>query len=343
MNYKVNDKDLNGIDYLNGTSSLNFKGIEPIKLTGSLSKSIYYNNPNITWLYDEWLFIQNEYNKVINFITEQWEYENLPDDLDKYILEYKILTNGIAYFIKIGNDIYIVNGSVIERDIYNRPLKIICNEESKLLNNKEFDIFGYIRNNRESQGIFRQIFRSISGMERTLFQIEKNLTSAAPKGVIINPKGEEPDTEEANSKSDIFESITNSQNTFSEISLDINQQQTLKEIMEGSNISNLFIPIELKDRTEQLLKNYTFFKENLKEIIGSAVGSINPKQERLITSETTAQQDLSDNNKAHLFNIRQNDIKNLNKKLNLNIVIKRIYTPEEEIEMRITNENTDKS
>lgn len=78
---------------------------------------------------------------MINRVMNMFHYENLPDTIPQYILEYYILINGSCVISKYHNNLYAFIGTMGgEPDVYYRPTKyIVANPGLKF--NKEFDLF----------------------------------------------------------------------------------------------------------------------------------------------------------------------------------------------------------
>src|SRR5699024_12223867 len=70
-----------------------------------------------------------------------FEYEGLPETLDRVQLEHQLQKNGYIFIIEHKNELYGVTGHLLgnEKDAYNRPTKIRV-DNIALNIHKEFDI-----------------------------------------------------------------------------------------------------------------------------------------------------------------------------------------------------------
>lgn len=330
-NTEITQEDMNGIDYLNGQGNVAKKSQTiNVAFKGALAK---YNGTFSQ--YEEIQFIRNILQQLYEYQTERFIYNNLPEGLTKYRLESKILENGSALIAKIGDNFVAVNYSVETINLYNEPVFVtILEPKSTSLNGKRVDLRGkdahIIRNNEQRTTIQIRAYRYIKSMEKVLFQIEKNILSSAPKG-IINLKNADIEFNEENQSpvKSSMEQMINGQDTFYAL-----RAKSIEDYdATGDNTEQIFIPIELTDRTDSLIKNYTFLKEQLKELVGASV-NIHQKKERAITDEISGQQGFSISASQHAFNIRLNDIEEVNEKFGLNIIIEYQpdITPEEQEE-----------
>lgn len=327
---EVTAEDLNGIDFMNGQGNVSKKGqTVNVAFKGALAK---YNGTFSQ--YDEILFIRNILDQLYEYQTERFIYKGLPKGLTKYRLESKLIENGSAVFVKINDNYVVANYSVDTFNMYNEPVIVrITEPKSPILNGKVVDLrsdLGHlIRNNERRTTILTKAQRYIKSMEKVLFQIEKNITSSAPKG-IINLKNADIEFNEVNQApvKNSMEQMINGQDTFYALrSKSIDDYDAT-----GDNNEEIFIPIELTDRTESLIQNYTFLKENLKELVGASL-NVHQKKERAIQDEISGQQGFSTSARQHAYNIRLNDIEEVNEKFGLSISIE--YQPDvtpEEVE-----------
>ena len=321
MNIIVDNDDLNAIDNLNGNSSISSKGPVFNISNGDILKGALDKYNKGFSKYTELQFILGMKSMIYEYQVERFEYENFPDGLDKYRLETKIVNNGSVLVTKFLNKFYAVNYTTENFNMYEEPMTVIVNEPKSLLNGKKIDLNDngvIIRNNHDKRVLYMNCFRFLKQMEKILYQIEKNLFSSAPKG-IVNLKGSELSfaDDNDNPERDSYEKMINGENTFYVIkSKDIGSTN-----LGDDNGDNMFIPIELTDRTDSLIKNYTFLKEQLKEMIGSESNTDVNKKERLITDEVKGQQNLATSILQHAFNIRKVDIERLNSFYGTNLTI----------------------
>lgn len=323
----VEASDFNQIDQLNGQATIAKKGGSTatldsegkvIDLKGALQK---YNG-TFSQL-DEINFIKGVERQMFEYQTEQFVYENLPKGLDKYRVEKKILENGAVAIVKLKEKYYALRFTTKQFNIYDEvDLIKIVEPRSDVLNGMEYDVkekdVAIIRNNIRMQTIFKDIYRYIRNMERTLFQIEKNLTSSAPKG-LINLKNSQIEFDEDGDSpyKSAMEYVANSQDTF----FVITAKPILEQDAATSDAEQYFTPMELTDRTETLIRNYTFFKEQVKELVGVIPNTVNPKKARLTEQEASSDTTLPNSTKQHAIEVRKIDWENFNEVFNENVVI----------------------
>ncbi len=327
----VDEDDLNLIDKMNGEGKVASKGPvyndEGDTLKGALTKYAGY----LSYM-DEQRFLRAQRQKLFRYQVERFNYLNLPDTLNKYRIEAKIIEHGSVAIVKIGDVYSAVNYTIKDFNIYNEPTVIqVMEPKSKILNGRVFTIgedVSIIRNNHGSFPLWQEAYRYINNMEKILFQLEKNVTASAPKMILNLKNGEfEAPGEQGNKKS--LEHVVNGQDT-----VYVYKPKSIQEQQAGGeNDDPIYIPIELTDRSESLVKQYQFFKEQVKEIVGAAVLSMSPKKERLTTAESDNDQSISNAMRQHAFNIRKVDIETTNKVFGTSIAIEiQVDTSPEELD-----------
>lgn len=342
---KVTTKDLNMIDAMNSNGNVQAREGQPAdtpvgdgrkSLKGALAAYGGSFKP-----YDEYLFIEGLRTQIYEFLSEQYDYgDTLPKGLTKYRVERKLIENGITFIVKEGDTYFSCVGSVTDWNMYKEPVGFIVNEPYSALNGRKFgqnDEWVFIRNNVKQNSKLKTLFRYFSDLEKVFFQIEKNLLASAPKGLIDTRLGSiEWGEELQNGFKNAMEVVINSQDTFFELKVPENVMSAGRGagLTTGDN-KNVFIPIELTDRTDNLIKNFTFIKEQIKEIIGADLNSVLGKKERMINGEIDNQQSLSDKTETHGLNIRINDWNFFNETFGENVVI---VSPDQEAEKEVTKE-----
>lgn len=327
--YEMKEADLNLYDAMNSKAVVNAKDGVPVlnnqdkNLKGALG---LYNGTFDVMLEFQW--VKTFMEQLFELQAMNFEYKNLPEELNIFRIEYKPFRNGSSAWIKLNGKIYVVNYSIVEFNMYEEPTQIkIVEPKAKPLNNRIFKVgkdCQIFRNNSRYVSSYVKVFRYVKAMERTLFQIEKNLLASAPKGIlnlknnVLNTGFQEPN--EAPMKNSM-ENIINGQDTF----------YTMKGGKDGydplSPEEELFTPIELTDRTDSLITNYTFFKEQIKELMGKDI-NIHQKKERAITGEIDQQQGISQMTLQAMINIRKIDIENINREFGTNITVE-LVKPEQ--------------
>ena len=319
LDLEIRDDDLNAQFAATSAVSVSDKGGVPVPIKGTWY-SAYKKYVKQLDILKEKEFIEGMREDILKFEMERYEYKNLPEGIDKYRIENKLLNSGSVVFVKLENSTFaVMNYTMIDYNIYNEATIIEINEPKSNMNGKRLNVANgeavVYRNNIFLNPSFVLVKRYINAMEKILFQIEKNITAAAPKG-IINLKNSEmifDDGDNAAMKQSM-EQIINSEDTFHAIRRSEDYSAT------GENEDPIFIPLELRDRSDELIKLYTFAKEQIKEKIGAAI-NIHQKKERAIVGEIDGQQGFSTSNRQHPQNLRQVDIDKINKAFNLNIEI----------------------
>lgn len=322
---QVQEKDLNGIDALNGKGHASTKdGFEPLDdsgnyLKGAIGKLSIFNSQVRALEEQQW--IQMFKNQLFDLQAMNFKYSNLPEELDIIRIETKPFENGSSAWVRVLDKIYVVNYTTEEFNLYDEPTEIqVVEPKAQVINGKKFYIgknAEIFRNNPKMQSVFQKIYRYLKALEKTLFQIEKNLTSSAPKG-LINPKNNtiqasfQEDNE--NPMQNSLEIIANGQNTFYELKSNSNLD------VKNADDNPIWIPMELTDRTENLIKNYTFFKEQIKELMGETQ-NVHQKKERVNTEELAQQRGLAEKTKRAMFETRLIDLKKINKTFGTNISV----------------------
>ncbi len=328
MNTIVKEKDLNRVDYLNGSSQIDKDGNTVLTgLKGALGK--YGGKFSFK---TEMYFIWSKKRQIYKYLVEQFEYKNLPKGLTKYRIEHKNIMNGSVLIYKLGEEYYALNYKTLKFNIYDEPRKVKIVETRSVLNGKVIDLQNdknavIYRDNQEMVSTLNDVYRYLHSMEKVLFQMEKNITASAPKGIInlkdMNLAFEE---NEDNPEKQALERIINSQDTF----YVLKSKALINKDINNDNEEPIFIPLQLEDRIDSLIKQYSFLKEEVKEMIGSRMNILNGKRERLITGEINSQNDLPNSATQHAYNIRMIDLEKINKLFGLNIILELVETEEEQ-------------
>lgn len=319
---QVTARDLNLIDKMNGTGQVSKKGMQPVNefgqtLKGALNK--YQSNLNIN---KEQQWIKSTIDMFYTYQTEMFNYTNLPVELDKYRLEYKTLTNGSSAIVKINGKLYACNYTAKEFNMYAEPTIIQINEPKSLLHQKIYDVYEgeavLFKNNYVMSSTFTQVYRELEDLEKVLYKIEQNTMCAGKKYLMNATKGSiavSPDN-------------TPLSNSLNEFLLSQNMAGEWHGAEGFTSKENAFFEIENVDNIDNLIRVYTFLKENIKEKLGGEI-NIHQKKERVITDEVENQQGLSVNINKERFGIRKICVEQLNEKFGTNIKIELSQEPEE--------------
>lgn len=329
-NHEVKTSDLNGVDYLNGRGTISKKGeLPPTQEDGTTLKGALSNYNGVFSTYQEQQWISNFINDLFSLQAMNFKFNGLPSELDITRIERKPFDSGSSAWVKIAGKIYVVNYTIKEFNLYNEPTHIAVNEpKAENINGMEFVIgkdCEIYRNTLSSMSVFDKVYRYINTLEKILFQIEKNLLTSAPKG-ILNIKQNKLEsafaTEGENSVKKSFEVMINGEDTFYML-----KRGDGYDPLDADN--EMWTPIELTDRTDTLIKNYTLMKEQIKETMGESP-NIHQKKERTITDEVDQQKGLSEKVLRGMFEVRKIDLEKINKTFGTNISIELLQDEIEE-------------
>jgi hypothetical protein len=335
MKTEINGKDLNGVDALNGRGAIASKGTLQnfdTYLKGAFNPLSKFGVYDID-INKERNFIQTLLSQCLYFITEKFEYKNLPYPLTKYRIEDKLLNNGMVGILKLNdyywavNVVYASDSNDFGLNIYNEPTQVkVIEPRSFVLNGKLFnvgeDIF-IIRNNLNRTPFHNSVIRFIYSMNETLNAIDQSSKISMDK-LFLSPSTTLGAEEGSNANT--LEEAFNSSRLIHQLAIDLNYKDAENKIHPEESIlqsiaTEKVIHFKLTDRLKELIQLYSFHKELLKEVIGAGVNIVNGKKERMITDEIETQQSISDEMLRHFLNIRKNDYELLNKKFGTNIQI----------------------
>lgn len=310
----IENKDLNRIDQLNGTGEVSKKGMEPINDYGeSLKGALNKYQATLDFLQEQ-NWITTTIDMLYSYQTEMFEYQNLPTELNKYRLEYKVLSNGSAAIVKVNDKLYACNYTSKEFNMYKEPTIIQINEPKSILNQKIYDIYNgeavLFKNNYTMTSTYSQIFREMKDLEKVLFKIEQNTMIAGNKYLLNKTKGAVGASPDNNP-------LSNSLNSFL-LGQDLAGEWFGTDGFAGKE--EVFFTIKNEDNIDNLIRTYTFLKENIKEKLGGEI-NIHQKKERVITDEVEQQQGLAVNVNKERFGVRKLCIDELNEKFGTNILI----------------------
>lgn len=264
-----------------------------------------------------------EWQKMDEVLMEQWNYQGFDEDLDKHTIEDFILTNGTSALFRIegSDELYLQAYTSKECDIYGRPLKIKITSTSTKLNDQviDKDNFVIINDTKDGMPFFNKIIQPISLMNETLRRIEKNLRVADPKGLLIDTFG--TDSKGKSPLKECFEKMANGDDSWHAIVVSEDNWEQISRWMKELDSKNIFIPAELRDRTKELIDNFSFAKNLLQQQIGLPVDFTQDNADRSITGEITTQQGISYAILLHRFNVRKYALEQANRKFGTNLSI----------------------
>ena len=342
-------QDLNYIDNLNSEGKVEYDTIFPVRdgetlkgalapyrLPSSVGGSYYQNEQarqnanaffqlsNQTWF---WVQLEN----IISSSCELFDYEGLPAEIDKYMLEYLLRNNGVCGLVeKNGLWFAVPVENENNRKDYNsnnqystyfnlgyvRTDWSIKNEffsDVKIEQNKNFFI---LRNNLYMTNVWILINRYLNDLENVLQRIENNTLTMAPKAFGLNSglPGEKRLWEKQ-----MNDFLMSSRNF---MALDINTDN-LENVTKQRPVSQPFVEVQYDDKTMNLMEVFKFHLERIKELLGVKTLSMGGKKERVLTSEVEASGSMSEMNLMHMLNIRNTDLKVFNKVTNHNVIVKK--------------------
>lgn len=337
-------KDLSDIANLNGNGFVNFDGIPPNAsiypnqegvgfLKGALSPArlhgdVYTNHERRldTSMYDDnfedggfklfWFWLQFE--KLFSAACELVEYKNLP--FSKYILEYPLRYNGIVGIIKIKNGAWkVLNVTIPQEDIdYNfaeLPKYVQVAERDSnydMLKNIKFEVnknIVVVRNNLFQNNDYIQCRRYLWDLEKILFYFEKNNAVSLPKAMMIS------DLNKSDKLTEQWRNFVKGSQTLDFMWVN----SDLLNVLRSNGFRNPWIPMQFEDKTRQLVENFNFIFERLKELFGFDTMNLNGKKERVTTQEVNVSNSMASYNLKHLINIRNEDLKAMKQVFNLDV------------------------
>ena len=348
-NPQTTKADLNAVDNLNSEGVVEYNAIFPVKNGETLKGAYapyrlpsgvggsYYNNEqakqnanaffqlsNQTWF---WVQLEN----IISSSCELFDYDGLPFEIDKYMIEYLLRNNGVCGLVKKEGLWFVVpvenennrhdynsnNQYTTEFNLgYVRSDWTIKNEffdDVKIEHNKNFFI---IRNNLYMTNVWILINRYLNDLENVLQRIENNTLTMAPKALGLNT-GQTGEKALWETQMNAF--LTSSKNF---MALDVNTDN-LENISKNRPVSQPFVEVQYDDKTMNLMEVFKFHLERIKELLGVKTLSMGGKKERVLTSEIEASGSMSEMNLMHMLNIRNTDLAIFNKKTKHNVHVRK--------------------
>lgn len=349
-NIYITENDLNAVQHMNSSTSQNINGFREIGITGDVVKAlknygiIDKNTENkLTNNYTDFLTFYNMLSDSKQFLMSKWKWKNLVDDIDEMLFETLLQETGKFALVNFHSVLIWTPFKVIEQHIFTKkPIVISVDDKSsklhdELIDEKNFVIFKHDPFGRTTTS---KTLIWILKIIEVLKQIHQNVFVSIPK-VIIEPKNKGLNNTTTNQPDkDNWDKIIG-KNHSGEIVHVVNDGvvktdgkiQTSKDILGENKPTDLFQLIELKDRTKELIENYLFLYDNLKETMGASQTSQNKKQERVNLMEMETQQDTPVANLEVMFRCRENAINESNKKFGTNMSIEKIDVKENDKEI----------
>ena len=348
--------DLSDLMDINGRSSVEFdtivpnkdgdylkRGAQPYHLSGDVylnhekrvSNSDYETDHRDGGLVQYWFWFQ--FQNYLASSCELLKYEGAP--FDTYQLEYVLKYNGIAGIIKIDGEYEIINIVLNQNPNINyarlpQKVKIMEGDDLfPLLKNKTLingENIALVRNNLFQTNFYIMVRRYLWDLEKLLFYFEKNNAVSLPKAILMG------DLNQADAIKKNWNNFLNSSETFN---LWWSNNDMLN-ILRANGYKEPWMPINFEDKTRQLIENFQFVNEKIKEIFGFDTMNLNGKKERVLDQELNISNSLASYNLEHFLQIRNHDLKVFNQLFNHNVRVSRneISTP-----LQKANEQTENS
>ncbi len=318
----ITEKDLNGVALASGAGSVAYNKVPPYGLKSpndfylsKFSNGLKYGSYS---LYNEALFLWNFKTMLEEFCYEKIEYTGLPEELNRYRIERKLLENGAGAFTKIAGKYYFLVVTMEEINLYHEWTEFIVNEpKSDILHGKKLTTKNavLIRNNIAKMSLLVKAYDFIQQMQKALDVLAVALPLLAPKGAVKIAEDQFENSSGTPIK-DEFARFFQSKSTV--IALKARNTGNLK--IDDNTAQEFWTPFQLEVNIDAIIQVYSFYKEQLKEFFGAEMNVLQGKPERLVTDEINQQQTITNNVLLHMVNVRNQDFSEVNKKFGLNIV-----------------------
>lgn len=261
----------------------------------------------------KWYFIYNIVNQAIEVIEEQWDYQGLPDELDKYRIENKLIKNGSGYMVKINNTFVFVNGTVKETNIYDEATEIEVNETNWNFDNTRFKDGDFIEFTSElsKQGIYNLLIQTVNSYIDCLQAMARDLSIMQHFGIVLNS------SKDNTQMMTLLNAMKNKENVWLSYNLDANDEDLIKKLTNVNRDNPLILETSLKSETENIIKQTNFWDNQFNKIVGIPLSALE-KAERVIQAEVQSQQGVSEFIREHRLNKRKLAIEKCNKKWGTN-------------------------
>lgn len=322
----IHDIDL----FANGQTNYEYKDVVPLPngetLAGMFPRGANFKQPagkqGIIFI-RKWYWIWSYYDLLINRLTANFEYKNLPEEIEPYYIENKLNKEGSCAFVKLQNKYIVCNYDIIKKNIYDEPTEIKINIPNQTYNEKKYKTgqFVIIKNNPQQSSTFNDTIQYLERLYQGWESFSKNIMTSQPKGIFLT----KAEVDENGVKQPItmsLNSMAEGSNTFYSLALGQAELSLFDSINgRGSPITakDIFLPLEFTDRTDELIKYIEFLKNNINEQVGLKVNMTLNKKERLNTSEVESNSSPSSDLLELKLLVRQEAIKKINKLFNLNI------------------------
>lgn len=248
----------------------------------------------------------NEYLKYLNTALQLFDYENLPNNLDKFLIEKMLLTYGKLIFKKINDNFYILpyqeTGLKNQYDEFTEYLINI--PYLNLFENGKLENEITIYNNYTKTPLKDLIFKNLMLLTDTAMTLQQKLIKNRLSGIIT--------TLNIDTKKAVDEIIKNNvDNVVIKSMVDTKLEDTGIEFKSIQDSDDYLTLIELQN----------FYKSQIYEILGLK-SNYNMKREALNQFEINANSEILKPYIYNMFECRKSAIDKINKKYNLNIIVK---------------------
>ena len=250
------------------------------------------------------------YLSILNGFSAVFDWEGLPEGIDKSLIEKKLLQGGRVKFIKVGREYLVVNIAPYKWNYKEDAIKSKIMEPwlPKLLN-KDTEIFPNveIRNNNIGQSLIRMIWPYLLLYDTAMNYLEEHGAVLAGKFVYHTQDKTSYDNTALEDK--LSDWVLNG-NPVKVLSGSIIDKQSLLEALQIQDSVESFMTI-VKWTISQILNQLGIPNNNNED-----------KKERLITSEISIQNVLQSSILKDMLNKRELAVKEINKLFGLDIRVK---------------------
>lgn len=343
-------KTIHDIDlFAHGPTNYEYKDIVPVSCNGETLAGMFPRGaqPKIPSgkagmvFIRKWYWIWSQYDRLINSLTSHFEYKGLPDEIKPHHIENILNKEGSGAFVKLNDKYVIVNYDTKKTNIYGEATNITISLPNKHYDKKNFkaDNFVIMCNNTQKSSTFNDTIQYLEGQYSALEALRRNNVTSQPKGIFLQKSF----TDENGTMKPIemsLNAVAEGTNTFYTLSFADSELKYQKSMTMDNGIKDFFIPIEFTDRTDNLIKEVQFWKNEIYEQIGLKVNLSMDKKEKLITSEIQSNSSNSDDILDNKLKVRQSACDEINKKFGLNISVE-LKTDELEQEIQEKEQNGD--
>lgn len=304
IEYTNNPEEMADVDlFANGPIEYNLDGGFPM-VNGDTLKGIFpngklpYGANKSSYGNKKWYFITNIINQAIAVISEQFDYFGLPDELNKYRIEEKLIRDGRAFMIYDDDQFYFVSATVSKTNIYNEATEIKINEPKWEHNKKTYTEFVEFTNDNSGQGIYNQLIQTVNSYIDCLSAMARDLDVSQPFGIVLGDKQNNKQTLE------LLNNMRNKKNVWLPYNVNKDDEDLINRLSRQGADNPFIIETSLTSQTDNIIKQVNFWDNQFNKIIGIPLSNLF-KAERVIQAEVQSQQGVSEFIRENRFNKRQ--------------------------------------